>query len=159
MEELIPNLLLTALGGLIGIVGSLSAVVLSNCIARRNQRLAVASRFLQQAQMLGTQISREARRADDLDLPIPPGWDLSLIAEREEIALRLGEEAEQSAQKVIDSLTAMVTGTVGPIMCFDDAMQEFRALYWELAGQRRKDREKRDEDPVVSNDPNGEVGT
>jgi len=158
MEQLVPNLLLTGVGGLIGIAGSLGAVVYSNVTARRNQRLAVASRFLRQARMLGAQISREARRADDLDLPIIPGWDLSLIAEQEEITLHLGEEAERSAQKVIDALSEMLTGTVGSMMRFDGAIQEFRIVYWKLAGQRRKDKGKRDEEPVVNNDPNGEIG-
>src|SRR5699024_9267136 len=120
--------------------------------------LGVASRFGRQARMLGAQISREARRADDLDLPIIAGWDLSLIAEQEEITLHLGEEAERSAQKVIDALAEMLTGTVGSMMRFDDAIRDVRMVDRKLAGQRRDDKVKRDEEPVVNNDPNGEIG-
>src|SRR5699024_7540710 len=108
--------------------------------------------------MLGAQISREARRADDLDLPIIPGWDLSLIAEQEEITLHLGEEAERSAQKVIDALSEMLTGTVGSMMRFDGAIQELRIVYWKLTSQRQKDKEVCDEESVVNNDPKVEIG-
>ncbi|MEO9249141.1 hypothetical protein ABDK96_15770 [Citricoccus nitrophenolicus] len=160
MDDIVPNLLLTALGGVIGIVGSLATAVFQNRTTERNQRRDLASRFLRQAEMIGAQIIREARRGDELDLPINPGWDLPLIAEREEIALRLGSDAEQAAQKVIGALEEMLTGTVGSMMRFDEATDEFRAIYWKAAGRRRKaESEPKEESRVLSGEDITEKGT
>lgn len=159
MVGLAPNLLLTLLGGVIGIAGALLTAVYQSRVAKRQQRLNLASRFLRHAQMSGAQIIREARRADELDLPVAPGWDLLLIAEQEEIALCLGEGAAKASEQVIDALREMFTGTVGSIQRFEQSITEFRKIYWQVAGRPSKAKAPVSEDePEVSSDPNSGMG-
>lgn len=119
--------ILSGIGGaVIGVTGTLIGVHWQNHAADKRQRADLAARFHSRAERLGVQAMRDARRAWELDAPIEPGWDLDLIEMAREIALRYDARTMESAEKVVECLGDIVeTGTVGSMMCFDRAMDEF----------------------------------
>ncbi|MCX0277272.1 hypothetical protein NLM24_43085 [Nocardia zapadnayensis] len=124
--QLLPNLLSGAGGAALGVAGTLIGVQLQNRAADKRQRADIALRFYSRADRLGVQAMRAARRADELDPPMEPGWDLQLIEMIREIELRYSAGAARDAENVVESLTEIVeTGTVGSIMRFDGALSKF----------------------------------
>lgn len=124
--QLLPNLLSGAGGAALGVAGTIIGVQLQNRAADKRQRTDIAMRFYSRADRLGVQAMRAARRSDELDPPMEPGWDLHIIEMIREIELRHNADTAHAAENVVEALTEIVEmGTVGSMMRFDSALSKF----------------------------------